>query len=141
PWRRMNLRVVPQVLLSLLSRDPVERERRILRITTRLCADAALPAVWASYPPISRANVLRPLPAASRFRAPAALRPGTLVISSAQDAFTHPDCPRALARHLNAPLLVHPKAGHDIATDDPAWLAGEVGRFATSPMPAEAKIG
>ena len=79
--------------------------------------------------PISRFTVIRQLAAATRFRVPFALEPRTLVISSARDEFTHPDCPRALAAHLRAPLAVHAEAGHDLATDDPAWLAAEIRRW------------
>lgn len=130
PWRRMRLGVVPQVLRALAERDPARREERILRITTRL--RAGLPELareWAAFHaerPMARANVLRQLWAASRFRAPAALHVPALVISGALDPFTDPQCPRRLARHFGARFVTHPTAGHDLATDDPAWLATQV---------------
>ena len=130
PWRRMSPRVVPQVLLALAERDRARREERILRMTTRMQPDVARLALqWAGFfaeRPMRRANVLRQLAAAARFRAPAALKPRTLVISGAQDPFTDPGCPQRLAKHFGAELLVHPQAGHDLATDDPQWLAARV---------------
>ena len=136
PWRRMSLRVVPQVVLALAQRDRAAREERILTITTRM--RQGLPELareWAGYQvdqPMRRTNVLRQLAAATRFRAPASLRPRTLVISGAQDPFADPACPRRLAEHFRAPLSVHPGAGHDLATDDPSWLAQEVKRWASA---------
>jgi pimeloyl-ACP methyl ester carboxylesterase len=136
PWRRMRLRVLPQVLRALVEQDRAAREERILGITTRMRADLpALAREWAGYfaeRPMSRWNVLRQLTAASRFRAPSALRPRTLVLSGAQDPFTDPGCPKRLAAHFGAELRVHPRAGHDLATDDPDWLAAEVARFSES---------
>ena len=83
--------------------------------------------------PISLRTVLRQPAAASRFRAPPAIAPRTLVVSGALDRFTHRGCPRALAGHLGAPLAVHPEAGHDFSTDDPEWLAGAVRRWVLEP--------
>ena len=131
PWKRIDPRVLPHIARAL-TEDAVARERRILRLTTRLRSDEALPSRWASFQqdrPMSRWTVLRQLAAASRFRAPSTLQPRTLVVSAALDSFTHPDCPRALAERFRAPLAIHPGAGHDIATDDPVWLAGEVRRW------------
>ncbi len=131
----MRPRIVPHIALALASRSALSRERRILSLTTRVHRDNGLAAEWAQFhaeQPMSRFNVMRQLAAATRFRAPSALEPRTLVISSAGDEFTHPDCPRALAAHFRAPLAVHPEAGHDVATDDPAWLAAEIRRWVES---------
>lgn len=130
PWRRMRLRVVPQIALALAARDRVKREHRILRMTTRLHRDLpALSREWARIgeeSPVTRATVLRQLAAAARFRAPLAVRPRALVVSGGQDPFTDPACQHRLAQHFGAPLAVHPEAGHDLSTDDPEWLAEQV---------------
>ncbi len=123
PWQRMRWTAVPQVLRALVSRDPAAREERILRITTRMRGGlAAVAREWAALPSMDRGNVLRQLAAAIRFRAPAPLRPPTLVVSAAQDPLTHPQCARVLAQHLRAELSVHPQAGHDLPLDDPQWV-------------------
>ena len=133
PWRRLSLRVVPSVLLALGERDRARREERILRMTTRMRGDvAALAHEFAGFhaqQPMARQNVLRQLAAAARFRAPAALKPPALVVSGAKDPFTDPQCPRRIARRFGAQLVQHPEAGHDLATDDPAWLATQVAQF------------
>ncbi|RZS52283.1 alpha/beta fold hydrolase [Sphaerotilus mobilis] len=77
--------------------------------------------------PVSRANVLRQLIAAARFRLGetadlSASRVPLQVICSAADALVDPRSSRRLADAAGAPLLRHPDAGHDLALDDPAWL-------------------
>jgi pimeloyl-ACP methyl ester carboxylesterase len=133
PWRRMRLAVLPHVVRALVSRDEVARSLRVLRITARLVADPEPVArEWARIQvdaPVSRANILRQLFAASRFRAPKHLTPQVLVIAAAADPLCDPDCPRRLSGRFHAPLLTHPKAGHDLALDDPEWLAGQVGTW------------
>jgi len=133
PWRRMRLAVVPPVLRALAERDPARREERILKMTTRLRGE--LPAVareWAGFHaerPMARANVLRQLLAAARFRAPDGLQMPALVVSGAHDPLTDPQCPQRLAQRFGARLAVHPQAGHDLATDDPVWLATQIANF------------
>ena len=132
PWRRMRLAVLPDILRALVSRDELERNRRILRATTRLVSrEEVLPIArdWAriqAESPIARATVLRQLWAASRFRAPPALPIPALVVAAAEDPLCDPECPRRLALRFGAPLVVHPRAGHDLSLDDPAWLAAQV---------------
>jgi pimeloyl-ACP methyl ester carboxylesterase len=130
PWRRMRLAVVPQVLRALLSRDDVERSLRVLQITARLVADPEpLALEWAriqAESPIRRATALRQLLAATRFRAPHALGAPALVLAGAHDPLCDPDCPRRLSQRFGAPLITHPRAGHDLALDDPEWLAGQI---------------
>src|SRR6185436_10705126 len=95
PWKRMQPHIVPHIAMALASRSAVARETRILSLTTHVRAADGLPAQWASFHaerPMKRLNVLRQLAAATRFRVPPALAPRTLVISSAGDEFTHPDC-------------------------------------------------
>lgn len=135
PWKRMQPHIVPHIAMAMASRSALARETRILSLTTAVAPADGLPAQWAGFyadRPMKRLNVLRQLAAATRFRVPPSLQPRTLVISAAGDQFTHPDCPRALATHFHAQLAVHPKAGHDVSTDDPAWLANEISRFAAS---------
>lgn len=130
PWRRMRLAVVPHVLRALVSRDEFARSLRVLRITARLVGDPERVArEWARIQedaPVSRVNILRQLFAAGRFRAPRKLAPAVLVIAAAEDPLCDPECPRRLSGRFGAPLLTHPKAGHDLALDDPEWLAGQV---------------
>ena len=129
PWRRIRLNVIPHVLLALASRDDYQRSLRVLRITATLVADPEPVArEWARIQgdaPVTRLNILRQLVAATRFRAPKQLATKVLVITAARDPLCDPECPRRLSARFGAPLLTHPSAGHDLALDDPDWLAAQ----------------
>ena len=113
----------------MLGAAPEVWERTVLRMTSNLATDAVLPR-WLALRqqcPVSRANALRQLIAAARFRAPAVkpLAP-TLVLASEQDHLVSVECSRALARHWQCPLHVHAGAGHDLPLDDGYWVAAQV---------------
>ena len=115
--------------LAVLGATPDAWERTVLRITSNHACDDVLP-LWLSLRqehPVSRANALRQLVAAARFRAPAAkpLVP-TLVLTSEQDHLVSCACSKALARHWHCDLRVHPSAGHDLPLDDGPWVAAQV---------------
>lgn len=71
---------------------------------------------------VSRANALRQLAAAARFKARGVPRCAVLVVSSRGDRLVNPVCSARLARAWGAPHLEHPWAGHDLPHDDPQWL-------------------
>ena len=48
------------------------------------------------------------------------------VLIGARDGLCNPSCPRAIAERYGAPFRVHPTGGHDLSTDDPAWMAEQV---------------
>jgi len=136
PWRRMRLAVLPDILGALVSRDELQRNRRILRATAQLLTDPdPIARAWAQIQadaPVARSNVLRQLWAASRYRAPPSLPVPALVIAGARDPLCDPECPRRLALRFGAPLLIHPSGGHDLSLDDPAWLAAQVRAWTSS---------
>jgi pimeloyl-[acyl-carrier protein] methyl ester esterase len=140
PWRRMRINVLPDILKALVSRDELQRNKRILKATAKLLVDPEpLAREWVAiqaHSPIARTTVLRQLFAASRFRAPESLPTPVLVIAGAQDPLCDPECPRRLALRFSAPLVVHPRAGHDLSIDDPEWLAAQVRAFLDSRAPA-----
>jgi predicted alpha/beta hydrolase family esterase len=51
------------------------------------------------------------------------------VLRSLGDQMVSPHCSAALARHWACALWEHPSAGHDLALDDPQWLARTVARW------------
>lgn len=116
--------------LFALERDVRAREGAILALTSAQGADGELIATWTGYAreqPVSRGNALRQLVAAMRYRAPAAAPPvPILVLASGADRLVDPRCSSSIARRWNAPLAVHPSAGHDLALDDGPWLAARV---------------
>jgi pimeloyl-ACP methyl ester carboxylesterase len=82
--------------------------------------------IYESAPP-TRANALRQLMAAARFDGPAeAPRCPTLVLVSRGDALVHRTCSAKLAAAWGVALIEHAWAGHDLAHDDPAWLADTI---------------
>jgi pimeloyl-ACP methyl ester carboxylesterase len=133
--QRMRARAWPDMLWLAWDWDDAARcEARIHRLTCRRVdrRDADL-AAWAAIrasAPVSRANALRQLVAAARFRAQSAPPAcATLVLSSAADALVDPACSIALARAWAATHHRHPWAGHDLPHDDPDWLAATVARW------------
>lgn len=117
------------VKLAVLRATPLEWERTVWRLTSHLADDSVLP-IWLAIRharPVSRANAFRQLVAAARFRAAATppLAP-TLVLASQHDALVAMECSKALAKHWQCELRVHPSAGHDVPLDDGPWVAGQV---------------
>jgi pimeloyl-ACP methyl ester carboxylesterase len=107
------------------------REAIILRITSKLAANPRqVVKDWSierRRHPVSRANALRQLWAASHYRAPARKPPvPTLVLASAGDTLVDPSCSRRLAQAWQTDFAEHPSAGHDIPLDDGAWVARQV---------------
>jgi pimeloyl-ACP methyl ester carboxylesterase len=129
-YRRMRPSAYP-ALLPLIAGDVVRQERALLRLTSR-SSDAQTDVLekWVAYQrecPVSRANALRQLIAAARYR-PRNMPPAVplLILSSARDALVNPCCSRHLAKKWDAPLAIHPDAGHDLPLDDPDWVARRV---------------
>jgi pimeloyl-ACP methyl ester carboxylesterase len=117
--------------LALIGGTPEQWEKTILRLTSR---QAESPAIvlnnWTAYRrehPVSRANALRQLIAAARYRAPLD-KPATriLLLASAQDALVNPRCSHTIASRWNADIALHPTAGHDIPLDDPSWVIQQI---------------
>lgn len=129
-WHRMTLGSAGTVLRVLVTSDGLTRERLVIGMTTTQCKDTEERArTWATYQddrPMQRANVIRQVVAASRFRAPASVSTPMLVLIGARDGLCNPSCPRAIADRYRAPFRVHPTGGHDLSTDDPAWMAEQV---------------
>jgi pimeloyl-ACP methyl ester carboxylesterase len=124
--RRLSWRAWPEVIAALLTADIADRERAILRLTSRFAADdpSRVQSRVEAYRqhPIRQANVFRQLWAAARYRPPAeAPAVPVLLLASRGDRLVSPACSEAIARHWGLPLSMHPEAGHDLPLDDPAW--------------------
>jgi pimeloyl-ACP methyl ester carboxylesterase len=119
---------------ALLGATDRQWEEAIFRLTsTRRELQAEVLDQWTAYrleQPVSRRNALRQLLAAARYRstvhAPAA---GILILASAHDALVDARCSRAIAAAWNAPIAVHPTAGHDLPLDDGPRVAEQVSRW------------
>ncbi len=140
PFSRLHERLRPRNYPALLKlavlggSDAEAAERSILRLTSRCRGDgAAILAAWIAWRrehPVSRANALRQLLAAARYRAPAQ-RPAVplLVLAGAKDALVDPRCSQRLAQRWQAEFAAHPDAGHDLPLDAGAWVARQVRRW------------
>lgn len=131
-WGRLRPRNYPAVVRLLLpGLSPLAREERVLRMTSaRPAQHEGVPQAWAQLArarPVSPANACRQLWAAARYRASEAGPPvPLLVLASAGDRLVSADCSRRLASAWQAPLRLHPSAGHDLPLDDPDWVADEI---------------
>ena len=135
-YRRLRPQNYPAILATMLLGSSTEREALILRITSQQSNPqqaAALIQDWVAYAqqcPISRANILRQLWAALRYRAPRT--PPTaplLMLAGAGDRLVHPACSVGLAKRWHATLQLHPQAGHDLPLDDSQWVIEQVTRW------------
>ena len=141
-WQRLRPRAWAPLLACLWPGTSAERwERCILGLTSaRAVRRPEAPALlrqwadWRRSHPVSRANALRQLLAAARYRAsvvaPAA---PTLLLGSQQDQLVSSRCSQAIAKAWGRPLHMHPSAGHDLPLDDPQWVIDEVLRWVAEP--------
>lgn len=130
---RLRPRQYGRLLRAIFSRSAASAEAAIMTMTSARASDPPLLAAWIGYRrqrPVTVANTLRQLRAASRYNAPSAA-PGvpTLLLASVHDQLVNVACSRQLARHFGWPLLEHPAAGHDLPLDDGPWVAAQVGRW------------
>lgn len=125
---RSYLRLARVALSGLPDR---EKESAILALTSSVGdPDGRIVEAWTAIrrdSPVSRADTLRQLLAAARYRG-AAMGPPvpTLVLASEGDRLVDPECSRVIAARWKADLAWHPAAGHDLPLDDGEWVAGRI---------------
>ncbi len=131
-YRRLRPRNYATLLrLAWCWRQPQQAERLIHALTSRRAdlREQAVPG-WAQLRaerPVSRANALRQLAAAARYRADAAAPPvPLLLLGSAGDGLVHPACTAAIAHAWGCVQASHPTAGHDLPLDAPDWVVQQV---------------
>lgn len=136
-YQRLRWRNYPAIAGLLLRGGMARQESLILRLTSRdahaHANDNGLLARWLAFQhdrPVSRANALRQLWAAARYRAPVR-RPSVpmLILSSAGDRLVSPSCSQRLAHAWSVPHRIHPDAGHDLPLDDGPWVAQAVAQW------------
>lgn len=125
PWRRMR----PGALSAgagLLAREPDQRERAILALTSNKPVAPDLWQTWVqiqSQRPVRTSTMVSQLLAAARYRPRATPPPvPAWLLASRGDRIVHWHCSRTLAQRWSWPLWLHPDAGHDLPMDDPGWL-------------------
>jgi len=149
-WHRLRPRNYPTILRLLLSQaSGRDWEQAIMAMTTRHPAQPeAMLQAWLALRerhPVSTANGLRQLWAATRYRAPAQ-KPAIplLILNSLGDQLVNPACSAELARRWQLPLLRHPTAGHDLPQDAGPWVLAQIQHWlatAHQPEPASRPPG
>lgn len=132
--KRLRPAALGQLFRLATSADAATKEGLVLKLTShRPEAHTDVVAGWMAYRrerPVSLANTLRQLIAASRYRAPAAAPVNRiLVLAGTRDRLVDPDCSRRLASLWHADYAEHPDAGHDLPLDDGRWVAEQVSRW------------
>ena len=130
-------RLKPVSYLSLLKQfitsNPKQREASIIAMTSvEHQHDKELLARWTSYAksnPVSRSTAIRQLRIAANFTLPQALNVPVLVLTSQGDTLVDYHCSEKIATQLHGQLAIHPWAGHDLALDDPEWVAEQCKLF------------
>jgi pimeloyl-ACP methyl ester carboxylesterase len=130
-YRRLRPRSYVRLLGLALPGGAEAREAAILRLTSNMAASPLQVvkswSAWRLAHPVSTANALRQLRAASCYKAPKQ-KPAVamLVLAGAADALVSPICSRQLAQIWRTDFAEHPRAGHDIPLDDGPWVARQV---------------
>ncbi len=138
-YQRLLPSSYPAVFYSLLfSNDARDNETASLKLISNIVANDSIKSEvtinnWVTYAeqcPVSGANGLRQLLAATRFRVPKQ-KPYTpmLVLSASQDHLVSPECSKSLAEYWNLPLHTHDKSGHDIPLDDADWVCEKISQW------------
>lgn len=131
-YHRLRPQNYPALIL-LLYGSAAQRENLILKLTSTRSHTENLQVIlaqWVAYAkefPITRANILRQLKAAFRYRAkPTAPTVKTLLLASQQDQLVNVRCSITLAKHWGCTIKLHPTAGHDLPLDDSSWVINQV---------------
>jgi pimeloyl-ACP methyl ester carboxylesterase len=133
--RRMRPQAAVVLLWRLLLGAAQPLEEAVLHVTSARADTAALRhwlALRATHP-VSRANALRQLLAAARFRTAAAPCAPTLLLAGQGDRLVDPRCSEQIATAWRCPLAMHPTAGHDLPLDDPDWVIAQVRGWVARP--------
>lgn len=129
-WR-LQPRAAAQLLFHLLVGNARWLESTVLSLTSAR-ADLALVPQWLELRrehPVTRANALRQLWAAARFRAPDTPPAPTLLLASRGDRLVDHRCSERIARYWRCHLALHPWAGHDLPLDDADWIVDQLRRW------------
>lgn len=141
PLRRFSLRGVAAVARNrLLTKDPFEREARMVRLLmhTRDRYEESV-KLWGEIArdrPLTDLAMRTQVRAAAEWRAPAKLNVPALFLVGARDKLVDPSCTIALARHFKTHALIHPDAGHDLTTDAGPWCIDQMKDFESKVLAA-----
>ena len=130
-WQRFKPQNYLKVLQALVC-DTQQREQLIWQMTVNSPINPPILALWQQWAtecPVTRANALRQLWAASRFRIKQIPSCPIQILSSVEDRLVSSACSQALADKLQAPIFSHATAGHDLPLEDSEWLVAKIAQF------------
>lgn len=129
-WKRLTLPSIAVTLECFMEKDLVKREKKIIDMVSNLRKnDLKLIDSWikiAQKNEFSKLNAVNQLTAASIFKLPKKIKTPMLVLTSRADRMVNHECSKYIAEKFNAPIKIHPSAGHDIAVDDSKWLTEQI---------------
>jgi len=116
----------PVLAQNIFSNNYYKNELRILRCTSnfhhRYSDKISIFAKFAKEHPIMFSNFIKQLWLAQNIDVQSNFSCPIKIVMSLKDRFVSPECSKAMAQYLKAPLFIHPTAGHDLPLDDPNWL-------------------
>ena len=128
--QRLRRRAWPSLVRIAASGSAKQKEQEIFCLTSNLPEmPDTLIAEWVAIRrshPVSLANTVRQLWAASRFRAPPRAPAHTLALTSDGDRLVDTRCSREIAQRWHCAIAIHPRAGHDLPLDEPVWVAARI---------------
>ncbi len=130
-WQRFKPQNYLKVLQALVTTSH-QREQLIWQMTVNSPINPQILAKWQQWAnecPVTRANALRQLWAASRFRINQIPNCPIQILSSVEDRLVSSACSQALADKLQAPIFSHASAGHDLPLEDSEWLVAKITEF------------
>ncbi len=132
-YHRLRPGNYPGLIRTLIDSSVAQREKQVLRITSNTPRtpqqQATLLEQWIAYAqacPVTRANFMRQLRAAIRYRAASAPPSPVLLLAAEQDRLVNVKCSLTLAQRWGCAIKLHPTAGHDLPLDDGVWVAQQV---------------
>ena len=131
-YERFSLQQITNALRFLVGSAEM-KEQAILNMTsTQEQSNYVIVQRWAELHrryPTQLSNALRQLMAASRFKLKSPVEAPVLCVNAKGDPLVSPRCTEAIAKLLDAKLVTHASAGHDLSLDDPDWLADVIANW------------
>jgi len=129
-YQRLRWQAYPAMIRAILEANLSRRESAIIRSVANRHDREALLSEWVniqSKRPVSKANTLRQIMAASRYGAgfEKPIQP-VLLLSGRGDRLVAPACSDAIHIKWQIPMESHPWAGHDLPLDDRVWVANHL---------------
>ena len=135
PFQRFNPATLATYIKKVNEFRSGEVERTVLNSVCNLSVTEELVAQWrdiAILRPLRKRTMVTQIMAGAQYEAPSHTTVPTLIIGCPKDRLVSVKCSEGLAKHLNAPIIYHPEAGHDLSTDDAKWMAEKVGQWVTT---------